>query len=88
MAKDGTHRGGRRIRAGDKPDALADKIAGGRAANIMEFPMTELDGADLADAAELFGADMPNPSEYLSARQRNGKPLGADEIFRETCLWL
>ena len=36
---------------------------------FMEFPMTELDGADLADAAELFGADMPNPSEYLSARQ-------------------
>ena len=85
MAKDGTHRGGRRIRAGDKPDALADKIAGGRAANIMEFPMTELDGADLADAAEFR---MPNPSEYLSARQRNGKPLGADEIFRETWLWL
>ena len=84
MAKDGTHRGGRRIRAGDKPDALADKIAGGREANIMEFPMTELDGTDLADAAELFGADMPHPSEYLSARQRNGKPLGADEIFRET----
>ena len=48
--------------------------------------MTELDGADLADAAELFGADMPHPSEYLSARQRNGKPLGADEIFCET--WL
>lgn len=47
--------------------------------------MTELDGADLADAAEFR---MPNPSEYLSARQRNGKPLGADEIFRETWLWL
>ena len=75
------------IRAGDKPDVLADKIAGGRAANIMEFPMTELDGADIAAAAELFGADMPNPSEYLSARQHNGKPLGADEIFRETWLW-
>ena len=26
MAKDGTNRGGRRIRAGDKPEALADKI--------------------------------------------------------------
>ena len=88
MARDGTHRGGRRIRAGDKPDALADKIAGGRAANIMEFPMTGLDGADLAAAAELSGAGMPTPSEYLSARQRDGKPLGADEIFRETWLWL
>ena len=85
MARDGTNRGGRRIRAGDKPEPLADKIAGGRTAHIMEFPMTELDGADLADAAEFR---MPNPSEYLSARQRNGKPLGADEIFRETWLWL
>ena len=49
MAKDGTHCGGRRIRAGDKPDVLADKSAGGRAANIMELPVTELDGADQSD---------------------------------------
>lgn len=40
MAKDGTNRGGRRVRAGDKPDALADKIANGREATVMEFPMT------------------------------------------------
>lgn len=38
MAKDGTNRGGRRVRAGDKPDALADKIVGGREATVMEFP--------------------------------------------------
>ena len=88
MARDGTNRGGRRIRAGDKPEALADKIAGGRMAHIMEFPMTELDGTDLVDAADLYGEEMPTPSEFLSARQRNGKPLGADEIFRETWLWL
>ena len=50
--------------------------------------MTELDGADLVDAADLYGEEMPTPSEFLSARQRNGKPLGADEIFRETWLWL
>ena len=31
MAKDGTNRGGRRIRAGDKPEALADKIDKGKA---------------------------------------------------------
>lgn len=30
MAKDGTNRGGRRIRAGDKPEALADKIDKGK----------------------------------------------------------
>ena len=88
MARDGTNRGGRRIRAGDKPEPLADKIAGGRTAHIMEFPMMELDGTDLVDAAELYGEEMPTPSEFLSARQRNGKPLGADEIFRETWLWL
>ena len=74
MARDGTNRGGRRIRAGDKPEPLADKIAGGRTAHIMEFPMTELDGTDLVDAADLYGEEMPTPSEFLSARQRNGKP--------------
>lgn len=88
MAKDGTNRGGRRVRAGDKPDALADKIAGGRDATVMEFPMTPLSGAELSVAADLDGEDMPPPSDYLSARQRNGKPLGADEIFRETWVWL
>ena len=35
MAKDGTNRGGRRVRAGDKPDALADKIANGREASAV-----------------------------------------------------
>ena len=34
------------------------------------------------------GADMPKPAEYLSARQKNGMPLGADAIYRETWLWL
>ena len=37
MAKDGTRRGGRRVRAGDKPKALSDKIAEGKDADIMEF---------------------------------------------------
>ena len=88
MAKDGTNRGGRRVRAGDKPDALADKIANGREATVMEFPMTELNGAELTNAADLYGEEMPQPSEYLSAKQRDGRPLGADEIFRETWIWL
>ena len=88
MAKDGSNRGGRRVRSGEKPEPLADKIAGGRTAHIMEFPMMELDGTDLVDAADLYGEEMPTPSKFLSARQKNGKPLGADEIFRETWLWL
>lgn len=36
MSKDGTYRGGRRVRAGNKPDSLADKIASGRSARIFE----------------------------------------------------
>ena len=36
MAKDGTNRGGRRVRAGDKPDALADKITQGKTAKRIE----------------------------------------------------
>lgn len=88
MAKDGTNRGGRRIRAGDKPEALADKIGKGKAATIIDLPTPALEGAELNDAADLTGEDMPNPSDYLSARQRDGKPLGADDLFRQTWKWL
>ena len=88
MAKDGTRRGGRRVRAGDKPKALSDKIVEGKDADIMEFHAPELDAADLDDAADLTGADMPSPSAYLSAQQKNGKPLGADIVYKETWLWL
>ena len=88
MAKDGTNRGGRRVRAGDKPEALADKIAAGKAAQIMELPIADLTGGTLNGGDTLAGEDMPNPSEYLSAMQRDGKPLGADEIYKETWLWL
>ena len=45
MAKDGTNRGGRRIRAGDKPEALADQIAKGKAATIIDLPTPALEGA-------------------------------------------
>ena len=45
-------------------------------------------GGDIGEGAELEGADMPDPSEYLSAKQKDGTTLGADELFRETWLWL
>ena len=35
MAKDGTNRGGRRTRAGSKPNALVDKIAAGKCARYV-----------------------------------------------------
>ncbi len=92
MAKDGTNRGGRRVRAGDKPQPLADKITNGKAAKILETPELHpesiLEADDLGDAADLYGEDMPAPSDFLSARQKDGKPLGADALFRETWKWL
>lgn len=88
MAKDGTLRGGRRVRAGSKPDALADKITNGHDAFVMEFPTTDLKTPANIPSVELYGEEMPEPSDYLSAKQRDGKPLGADDIFRETWIWL
>ena len=92
MAKDGTQRGGRRVRSGEKPRPLADKMLTGKAAKVLEAPalpyeMT-LEPEALNGVADLYGEDMPSPSEYLSARQRDGKPLGADELFAETWQWL
>ena len=92
MAKDGTNRGGRRVRAGDKPTPLADKITAGKAAKVLEAPdlkpETALTGTLLPSPAVLTGTDMPEPSEYLRANQKDGKPLGADALFIETWRWL
>jgi hypothetical protein len=92
VAKDGTNRGGRRVRAGDKPLPLADKISHGKAAKILEAvdlkPESTLKAEALNVPVDLFGEDMPIPSDYLSARQKDGKPLGADVLFKETLRWL
>lgn len=93
MARDGTNRGGRRVRAGDKPAPAAEKIQKGQQVQILnnDIPTlspTELEAVDLPEGAVMNGVDMPNPSDYLSARQKNGIPLGADEIYKETWLWL
>ena len=68
MAKDGTYRGGRRVKAGSKPDALADKIMKGAPAKRMELPdftedMTDFDVDDIGDGVELEGMDMPSPDD-------------------------
>jgi hypothetical protein len=93
VAKDGTYRGGRRIKAGGKPMPAAEKIASGKKAQVMrndipDLEPDELEAVDLPEGAVLEGSDMPKPGEYLSARQKNGKPLGADVIYKETWLWL
>lgn len=91
MAKDGTLRGGRRVRAGDKPEPLSDKITKGKAAKVLEVPDLRpevLEAHELRVDDDLVGEDIPEPSEYLSSKQRDGKPLGADELFKETWRWL
>ena len=42
MAKDGTNRGGRRVRAGAKPDPLNVKVAAGRPATVIRFSFFNL----------------------------------------------
>lgn len=93
LAKDGTYRGGRRVKAGGKPIPAAEKIQAGKEVKIIDndiptFTPEELESVNLPDGAVLHGFDMPKPSEYLSAKQKNGIPLGADEIYKETWLWL
>ena len=55
---------------------------------LTDFTPEELSAVDLPDGAVLDGSDMPAPSDYLSAKQKNGIPLGADEIYKETWQWL
>lgn len=93
MARDGTNRGGRRVRAGDKPAPAAEKIQKGQQVQILKNDIptlspTELEAVDLPEGTVMEGINMPKPSDYLSARQKNGVPLGADEIYKETWLWL
>ena len=93
VAKDGTNRGGKRVRAGGKPLPAAEKIQKGQTVRIMSNDIpnlkpAELEAVDLPEGVALQGVDIPKPAEYLSARQKNGVPLGADEIYKETWLWL
>lgn len=91
MARDGTNRGGRRVRAGAKPGPLGEKLAAGRPATRLEDPLNEpfdFAGNDIGDGAMLAGETMPEPSDYLSEIQRDGKPLGADLVYREMWQWL
>ena len=79
MARDGTNRGGRRVRAGDKPAPAAEKIQKGQQVQILKNDIptlspSELEAVDLPEGAVMNGVDMPKPSDYLSARQKNGIP--------------
>ena len=79
------------MRSGVKPGPLGEKLATGRPATRLEDPLNEpFDFADndIGDGAVRAGETMPEPSDYLSEIQRDGKPLGADLVYRETWQWL
>ena len=91
MVKDGTNRGGRRVRAGAKPGPLGEKLAAGCPATRLEDPLNEpfdFAGNGIGDGAVRAGETMPEPSDYLSEIQRDGRPLGADLVYWETWQWL
>ena len=92
MAKDGTNRGGRRVKAGSKPDSLTDKMKLGRFAKVFEPLDFDIDSDfetdNFMDTTDLKGENIPKPSEYLKSEQKDGSLLGADRIFNETWLWL
>ena len=93
MAKDGTYRGGSRVKAGTKPQSAVDKFQNGKEVHVMmndipDLEITDITAVELSEGVLLEGMDMPKPDDYLSTKQKDGKPLGADEIYKETWLWL
>jgi hypothetical protein len=78
MGKRGPKPGG-----GGRPrKALEEKVLTGRTkygkAVVINFP----------DSGNLEGYPMPTPSKYLSATQKNGEDIVAEEIFTLTWEWL
>lgn len=80
MAKDGTNRGGARAGSGRKRKPLNEKIKEGKA---------QIDNSGMLDeAADFDGADMPPVKDYLKSKQKNGKDICAESVYKETYLWL
>ena len=76
MAKDGTNRGGARPGAGRPRKALAQKISEGKRAEVLMQP------------AQLKAADVPPVREFMTAMQRDGTKLQAEDVYREVYEWL
>lgn len=77
-AKDGTNRGGYQIGGGRPRKPLVDKINSGKKASVLELP----------EPSDLMGEYTPPVKEYMIAQQKGGESFCAEEIFRETYLWL
>lgn len=83
MAKDGTNRGGSRIGAGRKPKPLVEKVTEGKVEKKKKDQ-----GSLLPEPAQFDGVDVPPVKDYLKAKQKNGKDICAEEVFKETYTWL
>lgn len=83
MAKDGTNRGGPRPGLGRPKKALTEKIQDDTAKHARVLP-TDLPEPD--DMPE--GVDIPPVREYMKAKQKNGRDLCAEEVYRETFRWV
>ena len=81
MAKDGTMRGGPRANSGPKKKALSEKIVEGK----IEFNSS---ASILPEPIEIEGVDVPPVKDYLKAKQKNGKDMCAEEVYKNTYLWL
>lgn len=82
MARDGTARGGARTGSGRKSKSLQEKVANGNPGH------KKLKVMDLPESADLDGLDMPEPKDYMKAKQKVGNDLCAVDVFRETWKWL
>ena len=70
-------RGGARIGSGPKKrKPIKKKILEG------EIKATKI------NSVEIVGEKCPNPKNYLLAQQRDGKPLGADKIYKDIYKWV
>lgn len=81
MAKDGTMRGGPRANSGPKRKSLAEKKLEGRVELVNTASL-------LPEPAEIEGVDVPPVKDFLKAKQKNGKDMCAEEVYRTTYLWL
>ena len=77
-----TGKGGMRIGAGRKSKSLNKKIYDGQV-----LQKTKKKNKKISNA-EIIGADMPKPAEFLLARQKDGVPFKADEIYKDMWQWI
>ncbi len=79
MAKDGTNRGGARPGAGRKKKDVSIKIAEGKILGANEA---------LPKVLDLIGGEMPKPAAFLKKIQKDGKSLGATQIYADVWTWI